>query len=1343
VNKKVSAIIGLLILCSSGMSAFSAEIAGLPDPVPFAMPVKTARQNPVFTTGAFPWTGKDGKTTIYQQASFVVGNKAVCVRKVNGKDDPRFDHMISILIDNKEVGTIVFWGAYEKDMFGYPFPPIDDDPATILIDKEKQTITYRKPYFTPDCAKAVFTYTLRGLDDSRVELSWDVGVTSETIASVRSTYALNVYPWIGLKESYRQKKVVFGSDTLQPAPLAKISGKNTVVTVICGDLVYAADNPVEGYTLEMNGLDGQVTEATGYDGRLGITCRYGAVKNAPKGSIVIDLGEAGMSATDLPPVVGGIDFWKVDGTHVPLPAVRNRMPNPSFEQGMHYWRWVGGGAYYQPSDVLRYGIVKQGMFGQNALILRDTQPGSPSIKSFPISLENGETYTLSFYAKADRNCPLTVALASASHGGKFRGKYGVVFGDSWTPESTFNITTEWKRYSRTFVMDTGGVQVVVGGNSNTLLDGLQIEEGSEPTEFVAPTLDGEFITADPDNAIVKGQPIQGALRITGKAGAKGAVSIVVMNTFRETVAQQTIAVTLSDSGVSTFPVAIDEEKIGEGVFVVQATYTPDDEAGYVDYYRFSVMTPLENRHATKDVFGTILGNTHRINRGEDLARKLMEWGFGSTSWGIHYFDPAQGMIPHYTEQEKRYRFSNFFMTAMPVYGKDADLLAGYKDWKEITPELEKRIEEAAYNKVKSYDPDHFYSWCFGNEEESAYLPGNKMFDEYFKAQAATARGVKRANPKAIVSPTNGTSGYSRLRGYDAIEGYLAAAQRHGFKYDAVSVHPYGNTDKGRLSKNDLDEETARLIEQMKRYGYGEETPIYFTELFNIPETYIPQWGAGGAYDYYDAGKPTYDFGNREFIHAATAARIWIIVLKYWPRVKSTNIWCSMPFLDFNLTPLVLCKAANTLGHHLPDVSYIADIKPAANIRGYAFKLKTDDTGVSALWCIDRDVENGLRKGPVVQVKFGQPVEFYDLMGNRRDVVADSNGITAVQLTPAPLLIHAKDASKLATALQTIESDDCTTTLSISIPPAVDGHIKARVQNMTAREQSGVMEICDSRLSYTIQPEEVGMFEIPGQTQSVEFGKMYRWNQSYKLISSKGNVLEREWEMDYFYVPKTSGMPDWKTIPSINITNRYVNKSYKGSLPAGDQSALYKMAWDEENLYLHVEAKDDNFVLSPELWQKPKADQSLYLHDGCLEVYFDTGADGRTNHEKTYDNNDYRYDFSIGKNGQSGPGMVYRLREVYHQLADGVNMASKEEAAKMIKCDFERTEGGYAYTIVFGKRYLEPIVLRKGFVSGFALYLHDKDNADEVGCPKGLSLASEPGSHCDYKPFLWPLMILSE
>jgi len=1308
----------------------------LPDPEPFAQGSGSARQDPLFKVASFPAEGAKGKAAMIEQPSFTVGNKAVYVRKAAGRDMADKENIVSVYIDGKEAGCFMFWGSYEGNS-GFPFQAIAGDPGQLVADKEM--VTFRKPYLTPAGSRAEFQYTLRSLGDSKVELAWDLGVTPEE--KKLSPKPFGVALWFTMDGASRGREIRFGDKKLKPASRESLL-KEKVATEVAGDFVLAPEQPLAGYSVQLGGKKGQVTESLAFDqlgnDRLGWILRCQASPEETKGLVVIDLGEGALPQKDVPLPVAGYDFWKIDGIQVPASPVRNLMPNPSFEQGLRYWRWCGGGASYTPDAGLKHEVVPGGYIGKNALRLNQPQSGAAGLESFPLPLEDGKTYTLSFYAKADKDSQVTVGLGSAAKGGKFKGKYGTVFGDNGSPESIFKITPEWKRYSRTFTADGAGVRVLIGGPGGVMVDGLQLEEGTQPTEFVEPPIQGWFTSSNPDNDLTKGAEIGSGFRFSGKPGTEGKVRVRVKNAFSEVLSDQTLSVKIPEEGVLSVPLPLDKEKLGEGVFVVRADFEVKGTPGYTDYYRFSIMDPLSNTHATKDIFGGLLGGISLIERGDDLGKKFMEWGFGSTSWGINTSPHDMGVR---APMEKKYRIANNFNTTIPVGTEAGNKLQEYRNAKEVTPEMEKLIEESAYERVRKYDPKQYNTWHFGNEEESSYLPGHGLFDEYFKVQSAAARGAKRANPAAVFAPTNGTSGYSRLRGYEAVEGYLKAAKDHGFKYDAIAVHPYGSIDKGTLSQNDLDEETARLIEQMARYGYGEETPIYYTEMFNVPETLFPPWGAGPAYDDYMVGKLTYDFGNREFIQAASVARLWIISLKYWPRLRSTNVWVGRPFLDYYLSPTILAKVANTLGHFFPDVAWQADIKPAAGIRGYGFKLK-DGTGIAAIWCVNHDVENGLRRGPDIRVKFGQSVEIFDLMGNRRQAPVGTDGYTTLRLTPPPLLIRARDVAALSKSLQNAESDDSKSSLAVSMEPSTDGTISAKVVNLTGRPQSGVLEVAGAKLDYALKPEGKLALPIPGQTTMPEFGKLFRWDHDFAVRPSKGQGVEDHWNMDYFYVPKTKGMPEWDKIPAIEITNRYVSKSYKGALPAGDQKAWFRTAWDEENFYLRVEVEDDHFIVSPELWQQPGSEQALWVHDGCLEVYFDTGANGRTNSEKTYDNDDYRYDFSIGKSGQSGPGQVNRYREVYHQLADGINMPSKKEAAEKIKCDFQRTEKGYTYTITFGKRYLEPIVLRKGFISGFALYLHDKDETQEVGCPKGLSLATAPGSVCDFKPHFWPLMILA-
>lgn len=89
------------------------------------------------------------------------------------------------------------------------------------------------------------------------------------------------------------------------------------------------------------------------------------------------------------------------------------------------------------------------------------------------------------------------------------------------------------------------------------------------------------------------------------------------------------------------------------------------------------------------------------------------------------------------------------------------------------------------------------------------------------------------------------------------------------------------------------------------------------------------------------------------------------------------------------------------------------------------------------------------------------------------------------------------------------------------------------------------------------------------------------------------------------------------------------------------------------------------------------------------------------------------------------------------------MPTRQEAAKNIKCQFQRTPEGYAYVMIFPQRYIEPLHLESGFKAGFGIFLHDKDDPKMDYPNKGLSLATEPGATCDRRPDLWPIMILKD
>lgn len=1265
---------------------------------------------------------------------YQVGHMMVTTRLADNRQMKDQAMAVKVYAADKELCSFMWWGSLKDRGFGWPFQAIKGDPEDLRMDAASGITTYTKPYLDADGKRAVFTYRLKSLGNSRVELTWDTGS------------AAGAGLWVGFDTLYRGKRITIGGKAFVENSFEDLQNKTAKFqTFSGGDLIYDANDSVNGFTVEMGELSGGINENVsvhdkGQVKHFGFSYRTTDRHGDTKGRVVIDLGEVELLRKDVPPPVGGIDFWKDDATHVPLSPTRNVMHNPSFEQGLRGWTWIGGGAQYTPTTVPKYEIVQEGLFGPSALRMNRVQMSSPNIRSMPLALEKGQRYVVSFYAKSvtEKKNGFRLTFGNAARGGTLSG---LPWGDADNKESAFQITDAWQRYARTFTADAAGVALHLSG-SGVLVDGLQVELGETPTAFVCDPLDVNFVTANPDNDLRPGDALEAALNVVGKDGTRGKIEIEIKNAFREILFKREAEVAIISNGVTRLPLNLTTTQFGTGVFVVKAKIVVDGLPSYCDYYRFAIMPPLSNTHKTSRLMATLVGDAWRISRGEDLARKFMEWGWGGTSW--MNLDEMAKTNSFAVELTRRYHIANALTPVIDTLWrqhdpKDAPWAKDARDFydvPEITPEFVKVVEERSYEILKKVPNDRLLYTAYGNEEESSKYPAGGKFDAYFKLQSAVGRAAKRAGIGC--APTCGTSGYSLLRGFEPYEGYLKAAHGQGFNYDALAVHPYGSIDKGSLSTSDLDDEAARLIEQGQRYGYGDETPILFTECFNVPETYVPEWGAGPSYDAYQSGKPTYDFGNREFVQAASAMRLYITCMKYWPRIQVANIWCCRPYMDLHLTPILLCKAVNTLGHLMGDIAYTEDIRPAAGIRGYAFRLP-DDTGIAPVWCTSADVENGLKKCPVLAVKFGQPVAFVDFMGNRRYAQPDRQGYIRMPVTPAPLFVLAKDVVKLAKALQNAEPDGSASSLALAFRPTADGHVVATLKNLTGRVQKGVLEVYGQKLPYGMPGNGEATLAVPTAGDGTAANVMHHWDIAYKLVPETGEPLSSAWKMDYFFVAQTQGTTDWATVPAIALTNRCFGKETRAVKP-GDHDATYKMAWDQKNLYLRVEVADDKLLTDAEFWKCPNAEKMLWNVDGALEVYFDTGANGRSNTAKTFDNDDYRYDFSPTPDGTDGAGRVYRFREVYHQLADGVNMASKEEAAKKISCPYERTKTGYTLTITFAQRYIEPIVLKPGFVAGCGLYLHDHDAAEWKNS-KGLSTSTEAGKPCDGHPELWPLMVL--
>lgn len=77
--------------------------------------------DPVFNVATFVSPNFGTDTSTYQQPSFQVGNKAVFVRKIDGKLNATKDQIVTVYIDDKEVGRFKWWGAFKNGGFSYSF----------------------------------------------------------------------------------------------------------------------------------------------------------------------------------------------------------------------------------------------------------------------------------------------------------------------------------------------------------------------------------------------------------------------------------------------------------------------------------------------------------------------------------------------------------------------------------------------------------------------------------------------------------------------------------------------------------------------------------------------------------------------------------------------------------------------------------------------------------------------------------------------------------------------------------------------------------------------------------------------------------------------------------------------------------------------------------------------------------------------------------------------------------------------------------------------------------------------------------------------------------------------
>ena len=1048
----------------------------------------------------------------------------------------------------------------------------------------------------------------------------------------------------------------------------------------------------------------------------------------------IDLRSVPEKAAASKSLQAGIDFWSSDRLIVPdYRKSRNLVQNPSFEAGMRYYTYHAWNDNFQQRTRPFFEIdEKEARSGRRSLKLntfrKEESTQISGVKTFAIPVYAGKKYTVSFYAKGKGAPRLFLKQRCIS-----------AVWLQFPKQPVFEVTGEWKRYSYTLTAPNRGLTFLFyaedagKGTGSIWLDDLQVEEGEKATEFTAPPVIAELCTSAPGNFIEsKTGKLNAELKIFAAPGTEGTVSCSLEDFPGNRPWKGEFQFKTDAEGLATAALPLDKA-VTNGLYVLRTDFKLKNGYCATDFFRIAKLKFLDNTHRNKNIFGAGMPQCGSFDLRKVLERSK-HCGFGSTR---QFTGAPAGFQPHVDRMEEENGIETVYHSLQLTHleGLTQKFL---RNIRKMTPEIEKTVEDSSYQAAKKHP--HAEKWCLISEAEWACpLVRDSNYADYARLLIASYKGIKRANPAKKVF-LGGSCNMEPRTGTRFVDEYLTAVAKADktVKFDGVTIHPYRTTPENP----DLDSDAKVFFDMLDRHGY-KDVPVYWEEGIFYPCFNIPEWGLtphkGCSSNHARMGAVSYHMGWGERMSAAYSARSWLVALKYQDRVKMFIEMSNEGALDSDLTPYARQLVPNTLGNLLGDAVFRKDIRFAPDTRSYVFE-DGRNRPVAVVWSHDPRVDRGFAESPVGEFDFkGLKFEVFDLMGAKRTVEPDSGGRCLIPVTPFPMFIRSAPGTldALCKVIQNVRLRGTEkAAIGVSAKPLDGSTLRLQFLNRLTRPFDGTAAVGKQKKALKLGARESKTMDI-AMPDGISDGKISTVDIPVTLTEKdrKQSVLLK---FDIFTVRKVKGKPDWNAIASIPVKNRNIVKTDGGvqlKEPVGypgDFEASFKMAWNDDFLYLKVDVVDDKFV---HVTENLRSVGSRYYNDS-LQIYIDTLCDARDKATRGFDGNDYNYDFYPEKDGSV---TAYRRYAPEIQAAGGLFAPLPDMVEPGIKGTFKRTEKGYSYDIAIPKFLVNPFALKKGNCCGFAIYLNDRDGAR---VKSGLSL-TPPGTGGFRNPHLYPVLLLTE
>lgn len=1047
----------------------------------------------------------------------------------------------------------------------------------------------------------------------------------------------------------------------------------------------------------------------------------------------LDLGQPAASSEN--ETHAGIDFWRGGRLHVPRYQLsRNLVQNPGFEDGLRHWHYGPWGVVREARVADQYLAVEEGPFeGRRCLRMSGFKGQAPTpLNAFAIPVEAGASYTLSFHARADR-------------AGRKLGTSNVSARWPVFPGSvTVDVGTEWKRHQVTFTAPNAllaiGFNLGVPAEDCTVwLDGVQLEKGPM-TAFVCKPVSASLATAARDHIVLPGAPVQAVVELAGVPGTAGSLAVAISDDAGQELHREQAAFTLAADGRARHPLPWLE---GRPVGLYQVRLDLSGPEGFSDreFERLAVM-PAAVEAAQRRLFCA-----YGRPRDGDWARRLA-WlhrvGMGSEI----NFDPP----PYEHPTVVRANPNNEYLDLMAQEGTlnfssilDSGGISGphdlYTKVPAPTPEVLKTFEDNAYAKALLW-PNIRY-WKLWNEPQAcSFHPSRRKgqpMEDVVKLMAAAVKGVRRANPQALIM-TPDPCNMAPRDGIAFIDEFLAAGGTS--LCDIVAIHPY----RTRPEEPNLEADFHELLAVMERRG--QKGPVWFTEgIFHVNYV-IPALDVdahrGCSSDHYMVGPLSYHLAAGERICAAYLMRSWLAALRFGSKVEVSVDWGFQrnSYLGVDLVPTATAFVPGVLGRLVSGARFDRDVSLGEDLH---CQLYEDRAGrpVAALWSSAWEVDNGSVPGPLVDFS-GLPAgcERFAWLGTPEAPPADGRR----RVDSFPLFLRGAPGSLAAFAealagLRVLEGR--AQPLHVFARPLSSTAIEVVARNRLSRPLAGQATVaCDggpaTAAALAVRPGEEWRTTIA--VAAPVPGTMPEHRLEVRAAPAGMQPLAETLAVAVIAAPRLAAAPvidgdsgDWPgsalTLPARLIDLPAFGKQ-RERFPApppwrgdSDLSATLRVAWDAGHLYLGVTVRDD--VLDP---AAAAAGQGGYQGDG-LQIYLDGWADARTRTRPGHDFNDQS--FTAWWGGGDTP-------QVWRDFAPDQQVAFlKVGTVAAARCAFRRSADGWSCELALPAEEVKPLLLRAGGVFGLGLLINDRDQDYRKRALTLLSSGEEPLG----RPHQFPFVVL--